>query len=104
MNSKKDIDEQIREEKERILRDVVELTPPTELAGKISVRWKPRFSHDAFVPEGQKRLRPLDTQTYYDLQLSRGASRPTGNGLDWEFSSPEEGVTSRLAQNTARFK
>jgi SAM-dependent methyltransferase len=100
--SKKDIDEQIREEKERILRDVVELTPASKLDEKSSIRWKPRFSQDAFVPEGQKRLRPLDTQTYYDLQLSRGASRPTGNGLDWEFSSPEEGVTNRLEQNRGR--
>jgi 2-polyprenyl-3-methyl-5-hydroxy-6-metoxy-1,4-benzoquinol methylase len=102
--SKKTIDEKIREEKERILRDVVELTPAKEPHGKVSIRWKPRFSTDAFVPEGQKRLRPLDMQTYYDLQLSRGASRPINSELDWEFSSPEEGIHTRLAQNNERFE
>lgn len=104
MNTDKDLDEQIREEKERILRDVVELTPSEEVDGNISVRWKPRFSGDAFVSEGEKRLRPVDMQTYYDLQLSRGASRPTDSELGWEFTSPEEGVKKRLVQNTERFE
>lgn len=104
MNTDKNLDEQIREEKERILRDVVELNSSEGVDGKISVRWKPRFSSDAFVSEGQKRLRPVDMQTYYDLQLSRGASHPIDNELGWEFSSPEEGIKKRLGQNTERFE
>ncbi len=104
MNTDKKLDEQIREEKERILRDVVELSPSEETDGKISVRWKPRFSDEAFISEGQKRLLPVDMQDYYDLQLSRGASRPTDGELGWEFTSPEEGIKKRLVQNTERLE
>jgi len=103
MNSEKDLDEQIHEEIERILRDVVELNPSEKPNWKISIRWKPRFSSDAYVTEGQKRLHPVDMQTYYDLQLSRGGSRPTDSELGWEFSSPEVSIKDRLLQNTARF-
>ena len=65
------IDDQIRKEIERIARDVIDWEQSQEVDGTFKPYWKPRFDREHFKGD-KKRIVPLDLQTYYDLQLSRG--------------------------------
>lgn len=95
------LDDQIRAEIERIVRDVVDLEK-NEADPKVTVNWKPRTATNTFSEQDNKRLVPADMQVYYDLQLSRGASRPVTGEFDWTFDSPESGAGKRAPQNAAR--
>lgn len=96
-----DIDEQIQAEIERLTREAVGWEQAEDGP---AVVWKPRTATDRFVAaDGGKRLVPTDMQVYYDLQLSRGASRPASPDSDeWIFDSPEVGVTTHAAMNAER--
>lgn len=96
------VDAQIRAEIERISRDVIDWERSYDERGVIRPHWKPRHDEDGFKSEG-KRLVPLDMQVYYDLQLSRGATRKETNDLDWEFENPDVGITTAKPQNDERF-
>ncbi|WP_162909259.1 class I SAM-dependent methyltransferase [Aggregatilinea lenta] len=97
-----DIDAQIRAEIERLSREAVDWEQSE--SGEAQVVWKPRAATDRFVEtDGGKRLLPTDMQVYYDLQLSRGASRPASPDSDeWIFDSPEVGTTTHAEMNAGR--
>lgn len=97
-----DIDAQIQAEIERLARETVGWEQSE--TGEAQVIWKPRAATDRFVEaDGGKRLLPTDMQVYYDLQLSRGASRPTSpDSGEWEFDSPEIGLGRHAAMNAER--
>lgn len=96
------IDDQIREEIERIARVVIDWTKSKESTGS-KLHWRPRFAKDAFT-WSKKRISPQNVQTYYDLQLSRGASRPMDPDLNWEFEDPKVGTTLRRLENEERIQ
>ncbi|HML24873.1 MAG TPA: class I SAM-dependent methyltransferase [Aggregatilinea sp.] len=97
-----DIDAQIRAEIERLSREAVDWEQSE--SGEAQIVWKPRAATDRFVEaDGGKRLLPIDMQVYYDLQLSRGASRPASPDSDeWIFDSPEVGTTTHAEMNAGR--
>ncbi len=99
-----DIDAQIRAEIERLSREAVDWEQSE--SGEAQVVWKPRAATDRFVEtDGGKRLLPTDMQVYYDLQLSRGASRPASPDSDeWIFDSPEVGTTTHAEMNAGRLE
>jgi|GEM_PF-5721742 len=98
------IDDEIREEMERIAREVIEWRKAAEAGQDPALRWKPRFDTEHFTQDGDKRLVPTSEQVYHDLQLSRGASRPKDLDMEWAFDSPEEAFGKREAVNTERFE
>ena len=97
------IDHKIRKEIDRIARQVIEWEDAPEQGHAPTVRWKPRFDTESFVRDADKRLVPTDLQTYYDLQLSRGASRPKDPSLAWEFDDPADDAAKFAARNNERF-
>jgi len=99
----KSIDDQIREEIERIAHDVIDWGKSQASGSTFKPYWKPRFAKEHFAIN-QERVIPLNLQTYCDLQLSRGATRNVRRDLNWEFEDPKLGVTQHRTKNEERLR
>ena len=95
------IDDQIREEIERIARDVIDWGQSEGQNRDQKPYWKPRFDREHLKIEG-KRIVPVDMQVYYDLQLSRGATQNETPDLNWDFGDPALGISTYRARNEER--